>query len=48
MTTNPSPPQGSEAHFFSIQMAYEAFRICLGMKPKKFTKKEVIRWMKLI
>ena len=38
----------SEARQFSIAMAFEAFRICLGLKPRKYSKEQVIRWMKLL
>lgn len=33
---------------FAVCMAYDAFRVCLGIKPTKFTKAEIIKWIKLI
>jgi hypothetical protein len=38
----------SEARDFSIVMAYEAFRICLGLPTRKHKPSDVLRWMRLI
>lgn len=35
------------AHDFAIIMAYDAFRICIGGKPKN-APKDVLRWMRLM
>jgi len=33
---------------FSVCMATDAFRICMGIDPKNFSADEVIRWIKLL
>ena len=32
----------------AVLMAYDAFRICLGGRPKNFTYEQVLLWMKLV
>lgn len=32
----------------AVLMAYDAFRICLGGKPKNFTYEQVLLWMRLV
>jgi hypothetical protein len=38
----------TEARDFSIVMAFEAFRICLGLQTRKHPPADVLRWMKLV
>jgi hypothetical protein len=38
----------NEARDFSIVMAYEAFRICLGLPTRKHSPADVLRWMRLV
>jgi len=38
----------SEARDFSIVMAYEAFRICIGLPTRKYAPADVLRWMRLM
>lgn len=33
---------------FSVTMAYDAFRICIGMPTKNHPPKDVMRWMSLM
>ncbi len=33
---------------FAIVMAYEAFRLALGIQPRYFTPQEIMRWLKLM
>lgn len=37
-----------QARDLSILMAYDAFRICLGFRPRHYTLEQVLLWMKLI
>lgn len=30
---------------FAVCMGMDAFRLCLGMKPRNFTRKQVIDWL---
>lgn len=49
--TNPAcscPCRMSEAKDFSIVMAYEAFRICLGLSTRTHCPADVLRWMRLL
>lgn len=36
------------AKSLSIQMAFDAFRICLGGKPEIFSASEIIGWIKAL
>lgn len=38
----------SDPRQFSVCMATDAFRLCIGVKPRNFTAEEVIRWINLI
>lgn len=38
----------TEAKDFAIVMAYEAFRICLGLPTRKHSPADVMRWMRLV
>jgi hypothetical protein len=38
----------SEAREFSIIMAYEAFRICIGLPTRTHPPRDVLRWMRLM
>jgi len=31
-----------------VCIATDAFRLCIGMKPRNFTREEVIRWIKAL
>lgn len=37
----------NDPHVFAVCMAWDAFRLCIGMKPKNFTADEVVRWISL-
>ena len=35
----------SRAASFSVCMGWDAFRLCIGMKPRRFTAIEVLAWI---
>lgn len=36
------------AQEMAICMGWDAFRICIGMKPVNFSTEEVMRWLRLV
>lgn len=33
---------------FSVCMAMDAFRLCIGVTPRNFTAAEVMRWLRMV
>lgn len=32
----------------AVTIGFDAFRLCVGIKPKKYNRNQVIRWIRLI
>ena len=45
---SPCTERNDEAKDFSIVMAFEAFRICLGLRPRNHSPEHVLLWMRCI
>jgi hypothetical protein len=37
-----------EPRVFAVTMAMDAFRLCIGMKPRNHNVEDVIRWIRLM
>lgn len=38
----------SQTAVFSVCMGWDAFRLCVGLKPRRFTALEVIAWISML
>jgi hypothetical protein len=38
----------SQSQIFAVTMAYDAFRICVGLPTKNHPPQDVVRWMSLM
>ena len=48
MTMKRSMRQTQNAAEFAVCMGMDAFRLCIGLKPRNFTRDDVVRWLTAI